>query len=196
MLWQRFVLALAPYVVTLAGLVLAAFWGSKVLAAKDAQLAAKDEQLAAKEEQLKTVRLMAPDRVVQNIRALHSYYKDEATVTKAKLRDATTQLAAAGSEREVLRAEVEELRERVTIYEFAVASTATSVLGARLFTPASLRELKEDLADGYEPTGTLDEVGTGEDGLPIYQVEGKLMTTAEAQMHLVEKGLEDPETAD
>ena len=75
MTWQSFVLGLAPYLVTLVGVILAAFWGSKVLAAKDAELKAKDEQI-------NTLKLMAPERIVENVRALHAYYQEEAELTK------------------------------------------------------------------------------------------------------------------
>src|SRR5713101_2370004 len=121
MSWQTFVLGLAPYLVTLVGVLLAAFWGKQVLAAKDAQL-------QAKEEQLNTLKMMAPERVVENIRALHAYYKEESDVTKSKLHDATNRLTDAGSEREELVAEVQRLRERLEVFEFASASTASAVI--------------------------------------------------------------------
>ena len=141
--WQSFVLGLAPYVVTLSGLILAAFWGREVLAAKDAQLAAKDEQLAAKDEQLKTLGLMAPERVVENLKALHAYYKDEVELTKAKLVEATDQLTAAGTESQALHDEVNRLRERLEIFEFGTASTASAFLATPALNAASLSALME-----------------------------------------------------
>lgn len=139
MAWQSFVLALAPYVVALAGLVLAAFSGREALAAKDAQLAAKDEQLA-------TLRLMAPERVVENVRALHAYYKEEVELTKAKLDAATKQLAAAGTERQDLSDEVNRLRERLKIFDFGIASTASAFLTTATLSPASLTALLETVS--------------------------------------------------
>jgi hypothetical protein len=136
MSWQSFVLGLAPYLVTLMGLVLAAFWGRQALAAKDAQLSAKDEQL-------NTLKLMAPERVTANVRALHAYYKDEAELTKAELDKASEQLAAAGTESQELRNEVGQLREELSMFEFGTASTAASLLEESTVSATSVSRLIE-----------------------------------------------------
>ena len=47
--------------------------------------------------------------------------------------------------------------------------------------------------DGYDPLDTLTEFGLDEDGLPMYLVEGKVVSHREALWHLVEEGLADPE---
>jgi len=136
MTWHAFALGLAPYLVTLVGLILAAFWGSKVLAAKEAQLRAKDEQI-------NTLKLMMPERVVENVRALHAYYQEEAELTKTKLHKASEHLAAAGNESQELRAEVGQLREQLSIFEFGTASTAPALLEESTLTSTNLSRLVE-----------------------------------------------------
>jgi hypothetical protein len=192
--WQSFVIGIAPFVVALAGLIVAAFWGKQVLDAKNAQLAAKDDQLAAKDEQVKTLLLMSPERVVENIRALHAYYEVEANLTKGKLEDARNELAAAGTERQGLREEISGLRERLQIFEFGAASTASAVFTSTSLSLRSLAALMETITDTYEPTDTLTQVGVDEDDLPIYTDGRKVMNHREAQEYLVEEGLADPET--
>ena len=46
--------------------------------------------------------------------------------------------------------------------------------------------------DGYDPLDTLTEAGVDEDDLPIYLVNGEVVTHREALWHLVEEGLADP----
>jgi hypothetical protein len=185
--WPNFVIGIAPYVVALASVIAAAFWGRQVLAAKNAQLAAKDEQL-------KTAKLMAPKRVVKNMQALHTYYQAGAKLTATQLKDLRSQLAAAGAENQGLQDEINLLRGRLTIFEFGSASTATALLTTSDLSAASLEALMETITHSYEPTDVLDEVGVDEDGLPMYRVGDTIMTTRQAQEYLVEQGLADPET--
>jgi len=147
MSWQSFVLGLAPYVVTLTGLVLAALWGRQALAAKDAQLTAKDEQL-------NTLKLMAPERVTANVRALHAYYKEEAELTKAELDKASAHLAAAGTESQELRNEVGQLREQLSMFEFGTASTAPSLLEESTVSATSVSKLIERSVRGRNDSST------------------------------------------
>ncbi len=193
MAWQSFVLGLAPYVVALVGLVLAAFWGNRALASKDAQLAAKDEQL-------NTLKLMAPQRVVENIRALHAYYKDEAELTKTNLRKANEQLNAAGSESQALQAEVDQLRQRLEIFEFGTASTASSFIATATLTDESLSALMESVTAQNraiaKALATLDDAGIDELGRPLFRVDGKILTMGEAEKHAIQRGMVDPALLD
>jgi len=110
------------------------------------------------------------------------------------LTNAAAELAAAGTERQGLRNEVNRLRERLSIFEFGVASTASFVLGGATLSAESLAALMETVSDNYEPTDTLVQVGVDEDDLPIYSDGRRMMTHREAQEYLVEQGLADPET--
>jgi hypothetical protein len=50
----------------------------------------------------------------------------------------------------------------------------------------------EGVEGGYDPLDTLKQVGVDEDDLPMYLVNGEVVTHREALWHLVEEGLADP----
>lgn len=90
---------------------------------------------------MNTLKLMAPERVTANVRALHAYYKEEAELTKAELNKASEQLAAAGTQSQELRNEVGQLREQLSMFEFGSASTAASLLEESTVSAASVSRL-------------------------------------------------------
>jgi hypothetical protein len=63
-----------------------------------------------------------------------------------------------------------------------------------MLSSTSLAALMDEVTDTYEPSDPLEQVGVDADGLPMYKVAGRILTAGQAQTHLVEEGLADPET--